>query len=895
MDRAPAHRPLRRDIILTLALKRYRQTLDGPLSGDGEALLCSAFLMIVGRDSQNMDEEFSVPAKCNLRFGHYEVASTADGRPVELGRGGMGITYKAVDTTLERVVALKVINPDTFSGDAARQRFLREARAAAQLEHPNIASVFHMGTEGTMQFYAMEFIEGETLGALVRREGPLPCGFALKICEQVTAALSAAHAAKLIHRDIKPANLMIVHESDGQPLVKVIDFGLVKTAASAGEGELTLTGGGIVGTPHFASPEQMSEKEIDIRSDIYSLGATLWHILTGRMLFPGSLAQVMMGHLHEAPPFDRLQAPPEMLDLLGKMLAKDPAARFQTPAELLAQIRIAAQTIDPAIICRLLPGGAGAEAKEEVAIPVSAGETMENSLLATVPAERKRVSPGARADTAGDRPAAATTPGGAAAIPAGKGRALAGIFLAIVLLGLGGGGAWLWKSGNLERLLNQGGAQQAVTAQAPTDPTISASPARPEKASPEAAREVIAEGPGKSSVTPAASAPGAATPLPAATQTPEQLLNAALQSVKELEDAGNLRGALRAAIRFVKDHPAYRGGPPMMDEILTRPKINLAMQHDWPAFADVVDEAAGLGSGRAMMLSASHVRAKDPAKAFQLYLHAAEKGIPQAMMEAGQMYLHGTGVTRDLGAAEKWFKNASDHGDATGTFALGACYLLGRGVDQDIPRGVKLLQDADEHDSGDAKNLLGKLYLHGQAGFPTNRLNAGDLFRKAKDANCPEAFYNLAYVDLTTPARSKVAASRATFLLQRGAELGNSFCMFYYAKCLEEGLGVSPSASQARAWYERAVPVLEKEAGEGSTAAEVCYAMCLEKGTGVGQNPRGAANLYGKAAAEGDPLAREWCTEHHVTFAAGTGTQPPGAVALLPNSVFKSTGSSREP
>ena len=330
----------------------------------------------------------------------------------------------------------------------------------------------------------------------------------------------------------------------------------------------------------------------------------------------------------------------------------------------------------------------------------------------------------------------------------------------------------------------------------------------------------------------------------------------------------------------------------MMDEILARPKINLAMQHDWTAFADIVDEAAGLGSGKAMLLSASHVRSKDPEKAFQLYLHAAEKDIPQAMMEVGQMYLHGTGVARDLAEAEKWFKNASDHHDPSGLFALGESYLQGRGVKQDIPRGVKLLQDADGHGSGDAKNLLGKLYLRGQAGFPLNRMNAGDLFRKAKDVNCPEAFYNLAYVDLTTPMRPKVAASRAAFLLQRGAEIGNSFCMFYYAKCLEEGFGVSPSASQARAWYERAVPVLEKEAGEGSTAAEVCYAMCLEKGTGVGQNPRGAANLYGKAATEGDPVAREWCGEHGVAF--GTGTQPPGAIALLPNSIFKSTASSRE-
>src|SRR5580698_556537 len=171
-----------------------------------------------------------VPAsdRSSLSFGHYTVLTRADGRPEELGRGAMGITYKALDTTLERHVALKIINPDQISGEDTRQRFLREARAAAQLRHPNVAGVFHLGAESGTHFYAMEFIDGETLETLVHRLGPLTCGRALDLAAQTASALGAAHAARLVHRDIKPANLMVVNQPGGRLLLKVIDFGLAK-------------------------------------------------------------------------------------------------------------------------------------------------------------------------------------------------------------------------------------------------------------------------------------------------------------------------------------------------------------------------------------------------------------------------------------------------------------------------------------------------------------------------------------------------------------------------------------------------------------------------------------------------------------------------------------------
>jgi len=268
-------------------------------------------------------------------FEHYEVQTRDDGSLHELGRGAMGITYKAYDTNLRVPVALKVINATFLDSEVARQRFVREARSAAKLRHRNVATVYHLGTETETWFYAMEYIEGETLDALIKRQGPLNPLLALQITDQVARALNAAQRHELVHRDIKPANLMLVREDD-ELVVKVIDFGLAKSSAGGvAEDAATISMGGFVGTPHFASPEQLEEREIDVRSDIYSLGVTLWYMLTGQTPFAGSMAQVMSQHLSKPPPFEQFTSfPAPLAGLLRCMLEKDPAARPQSPAEL---------------------------------------------------------------------------------------------------------------------------------------------------------------------------------------------------------------------------------------------------------------------------------------------------------------------------------------------------------------------------------------------------------------------------------------------------------------------------------------------------------------------------------------------------------------------------------
>jgi TolB-like protein/serine/threonine protein kinase/Tfp pilus assembly protein PilF len=290
------------------------------------------------------DEPVAADATCGpvgsivipSKFGDFEIARREDGSLWELGRGGMGITYRARDSVLHRSVALKVIEVPHAAGhsEVARERFLREARAAAALRHPNVAAVYHFGAspDDSHCYYAMELVEGETLEAGVRKDGPLNAKLVLEIAMQITRALMAAAAHGLIHRDLKPGNIMLTRgDADSAELeVKVIDFGLAKAIADAG-GEMDLTRGEFVGTPNFASPEQFESGPVDTRSDIYSLGATLWFALTGKTLFAGrNIEEIRSAQKSNALPVEQLKAarvPPSLRSLLRSMLAFEPAAR----------------------------------------------------------------------------------------------------------------------------------------------------------------------------------------------------------------------------------------------------------------------------------------------------------------------------------------------------------------------------------------------------------------------------------------------------------------------------------------------------------------------------------------------------------------------------------------
>src|SRR6476646_1304103 len=324
----------------------------------GRCMIC---LLRVGFDDGEEPNEAPLSSVAD-RLGNYRIERHDDGTPWELGRGAMGITYRAVDTSLQRPVALKLIASEWVKrGAEARERFMREARTAAALRHPNGATVYYCGIreENGQCFCAMELVEGETLETRVRRTGPLDSLTTIEIGLQVSSALAAAEKQGLVPRDLKPSNLMlVVAESDAnesgpgraETLVKVIDFGVAKALAEKPDA-MGLTHGGFVGTPAFASPEQFTDAPVDVRSDIYSLGGTLWYLLTGKRPFQGTTIEQIRASQHSrALPIEQLKTarvPSRLISLIVSMLAPEPAARPSVRALTLQLQYCRAQILDP--------------------------------------------------------------------------------------------------------------------------------------------------------------------------------------------------------------------------------------------------------------------------------------------------------------------------------------------------------------------------------------------------------------------------------------------------------------------------------------------------------------------------------------------------------------------
>jgi serine/threonine-protein kinase len=271
------------------------------------------------------------------KLGRYEIIA-------ELGQGAMGIVYRAIDPILNRVVAIKTINMALKQDEIAEYeaRFYQEARAAGGLNHPNIVTIYDIGKSGTVAYMAMEFLEGEELSVLLAPGAALPVMQAVDIAMQVADGLAYAHEHDVIHRDVKPANIMITTGG----LAKITDFGIARMRAA----KVVTQTGVVLGSPKYMSPEQVLGKRAEARSDIFSLGAVLYEMLTGKAPFVGADVNAMMYqtlNLVPPPPSTFNPVVPSMLDLIiAKTLAKAPEDRYPSARELVADLRECSKLVD---------------------------------------------------------------------------------------------------------------------------------------------------------------------------------------------------------------------------------------------------------------------------------------------------------------------------------------------------------------------------------------------------------------------------------------------------------------------------------------------------------------------------------------------------------------------
>ncbi|MBN2432463.1 MAG: protein kinase [Acidobacteria bacterium] len=252
----------------------------------------------------------------------------------KLGEGGMGTVYKALDTQLKRHVAIKLISPRNINDTVVRQRFLKEARSASALNHPNICTIFQVGQESGLDFIVMEYVEGQTLKELIR-EGAFEPDALCRIGIQIAEALEHAHSRRMIHRDIKPANIMI--STEGR--VKILDFGLVKILEGEEMKRTVATGlteqGAILGTVNYMSPEQLAGGTVDHRTDLFSLGIVLYELASGAYPFEGeNYIGIMHAILYKSPRALPTVVPPELQRIIGHVLEKDSERRYPSATEL---------------------------------------------------------------------------------------------------------------------------------------------------------------------------------------------------------------------------------------------------------------------------------------------------------------------------------------------------------------------------------------------------------------------------------------------------------------------------------------------------------------------------------------------------------------------------------
>lgn len=694
--------------------------LKSACAGDQEAFEATSRLLAAHQPAQDLLEHSATTMM--QRIGRYVITR-------ELGRGGMGVVYQAMDPLIGRRVAIKVIHTGAFggSGEAAflRDRLFREARAAGQLFHPGIVTVLDVGQEGDLAFIAMELVEGTSLYNLLESGRRLDQAQGMQVLRQTAAALDFAHQHDIVHRDVKPANILI----DPQGSAKLTDFGIAKVTSTQSHTRTGL----VLGTPSYMSPEQVEGRDLDGRSDQFSLAIVGFELLTGAGPFRGdSLAGIAHAIVYGPRPSASAvnpQVPSGADAIFLRALSPAPADRFSTCSEFVRELDMALHGVPPP------------------PPPPAPIETVNPSAVSRA----GKQAPGNR--TAGNR--------------AAGNRAKFWVVGAagVIVLGLAAAGAY--RAGLIP---GAGGPQPSSRAQSPPSaaPSPSPTPEPPASLTTSAPSQPPSLPSGPPSNAPASDTPKAA-PAPPAAATPEPPRTPApvvalfegkppsVQSggtailrwqvrdasqVKITPDIGMVGGSGSAQVR-PRASTAYSlraSGPGGSATGQVRIAVEEA-KAGTDQVAAPVDPKAALA---ALVKQAAAARsAGDAAKAFSLYLQAAEMGDAGAMAEAGNMYSDGVGTAKSYPNAMSWYSKGADRGNSQCMVALGSMYYLGSGIQKDYVRAAYWFQKASDAGNAAGKYDLGEMYESG-LGVTRDVNRAKALYREAADLGDDEARRRLA-------------------------------------------------------------------------------------------------------------------------------------------------------